>query len=65
MGCDMTIINKNLYNRLCDQELDCLELPIHHMNLGSTLNARSQRIRKRVLMEMIIGDTIRSNCIPV
>ena len=56
-GCEMTIMNENLYNKLRHQGLDCLELPTQHINLVSAFNTRSQRIRKQALLEIIIGDT--------
>jgi hypothetical protein len=53
----MTIINENLYNRLRHQGMDCLELPTQDINLVSTFNTRSQRIRKQALLQIIIDAT--------
>jgi hypothetical protein len=56
-GCELSIINEQLYNKLRLLELNCLELPTQHLNLVSAFNERSKRIRKQALLEIQIGDS--------
>ena len=56
-GCEMSVFNENLYNRLRHAGLDCLELPTQHTNLVSTFNNKSRRVRNQALLEFSIGDT--------
>jgi hypothetical protein len=37
-GCEITILNEQLYNKLRLLGLNCLELPTQHLNLVSALN---------------------------
>jgi hypothetical protein len=56
-GCDMLILNEQLYNKLRLLGLNCLELPRQHISLISALNERSKRLRKQALLEIQIGDS--------
>ena len=56
-GCELSILNEQLYNKLRLLGLNCLELPTQHLNLVSAFNERSKRIRKQALLEMQIGDS--------
>jgi hypothetical protein len=51
-GCEMSILNEQLYNKLRLLGLNCLELPTQHLNLVSKFNERSKRIRKQELLEI-------------
>ena len=46
-GCDLSILNEQLYNKLYLLGLKCLELPTQHLNLVSAFNERSKSIRKQ------------------
>ena len=56
-GCELSILNEQLYNKLRLLGLNCLELPTQHLNLVSAFNERSKRIRKQALLEIQIGDS--------
>jgi len=56
-GCELSILNEQLYNKLRLLGLNCLELPTQHPNLVSAFNERSKRIRKQALLEIQIGDS--------
>jgi hypothetical protein len=56
-GCELSILNEQLYNKLRHLGLNCLELPTQHLNLVSAFNERSRRIRKQALLEIQIGDS--------
>jgi hypothetical protein len=56
-GCELSILNEQLYNKLRLLGLNCLELPTQHLNLVSAFNGRSKRIRKQALLEIQIGDS--------
>jgi hypothetical protein len=53
----MSILNKNLYNKLRHAGLQCLELPTQHVNLVSAFSNQSKRVKKQALLEVNIGDT--------
>ena len=55
-GCEVSILNEQLYNKLRLLGLNCLELPTQHLNLVSPFN-ESKRMRKQVLLEIQIGDS--------
>jgi hypothetical protein len=56
-GCELSILNEQLYNKVRLLGLNCLELPTQHLNLVRAFNERSERIRKQALLEIQIGDT--------
>jgi hypothetical protein len=56
-GCELSILNKQLYNKLRLLGLNCLELPTQHLNLVSAFNEKSKRIRKQTLLGIQIGDS--------
>ena len=56
-GCELSILNEQLYNKVRFLGLNCLELPTQHLNLVSAFNERSKRIRKQALLEIQIGDS--------
>ena len=55
-GCEVSILNEQLYNKLRHLGLNCLELPIQHLNLVSAFNERSKRIEKQALLQIQIGN---------
>jgi hypothetical protein len=46
MGCELSIINEHLSNKLQHEGLKCFELPTQHVNLVSVFNKKSNRVRK-------------------
>ena len=56
-GCEMSILNEYLYNKLKHAGLNCLELPTQHVNLVSAFNDKSKRVKKQALLEVNIGTT--------
>lgn len=54
-GCELSIMNEHLYNRLRHRGLKCLELPTQHVNLISAFNKKSNRVRKQAMLEVEIG----------
>jgi len=56
-GCELSILNEQLYNKSRLLGLDCLELPTQHLSLVSAFNERNKRIRKPALLEIQIGDS--------
>jgi hypothetical protein len=55
-GCELSILNEQLYNKLRLLGLDCLELPVEPFSSVRAFNERSKRIRKQHL-EIQIGDS--------
>jgi len=49
-GCEMSILNENLYNKLRQSGLQSLELPTQHVNLVSAFNYKSKRVKKQALL---------------
>jgi len=56
-GCELSILNENLYNKLKHAVLQCPELPTQHVNLVSAFNDKSKRVKKQALLEVNIGGT--------
>jgi len=56
-GCELSIMNEHLYNRLRHEGLNCLELPTQHVNLLSAFNKKSNRVKKQAMIEVSIGDS--------
>ena len=56
-GCELSILNENLYDKLKHAGLQCLELPTQHVNLVSAFNDKSKRVKKQALLEVNIGGT--------
>jgi len=55
-GCELSIMNEHLYNRLRHEGLNCFELPTQHVNLLSAFNEKSNRVKKQAMLDVIIGD---------
>jgi len=55
-GCELSIMNEHLYNRLRHEGLKCLELPTQHINLLSAFSKKSNRIKKQATLEVNIGN---------
>jgi len=56
-GCEMSIRNEQLFNKLRLFGLSCLEFPTQHLNLVSVVNDRIKSIRKQALLEIQVGDS--------
>ena len=56
-GCEISILNEDLYNKLRHAGLECLELRTQHVNLVSAFNNKSKRVKKQALLEVNIGGT--------
>jgi hypothetical protein len=56
-GCEMSIPNKNLYNKLRHAGLQCLELLTQHVSLVSAFSNNSKRVKKQALLEVNVGGT--------
>jgi len=54
--CELSIMNKHLYNRLRHEGLKCFELPTQHVNLLSARNKKSNRAKKQAMLRVKIGD---------
>ena len=46
-GCEMSILNEQLYNKLKHAGLKCLELPTQHVNLVSAFNDKNKRVKNK------------------
>ena len=55
-GCELSIMNEHLYNRLRHEGLKCFELPTQHVNLLSAFNKKSNRVKKQAMLDVKIGD---------
>jgi hypothetical protein len=55
-GCEMSIMNEQLYNGLRHKGFKCLELPAQNINLVSAFNRKSNRIKKQALLDFKIGN---------
>jgi hypothetical protein len=56
-GCELSILNEQFFNKLRLLGLNFPELPTQHLNLVSTFDERSKRIRKQALLEVQICDS--------
>ena len=56
-GCELSILNEQLYDKLRLLGLNCVELPTQHLSLVSAFNEKSKRIKKQALLEIQIGDS--------
>lgn len=55
-GCEFSIMNEHLYNRLRHEGLKCFELPTQHVNLLGAFNKKSNRVKKQAMLDVSIGD---------
>jgi hypothetical protein len=55
-GCELSVMNGHLYNRLRHGGLKCFELPTQHVNLLSAFNKKSNRVKKQAMLDVSIGD---------
>jgi hypothetical protein len=55
-GCELSIMNEHLYNKLRHEGLECFELPTQHVNLLSPFNKKSNRVKKQAMLGLNIGD---------
>ena len=55
-GCELSIMNEHLYNRLRHEGLKCFELPTQHVNLLSAFNKKSNKVKKQAMLDESIGD---------
>jgi len=55
-GCELSIMNEHLYNKLRHEGLRCFELPTQHVNLLSAFNKKSNRVKKLAMLDVSIGD---------
>jgi len=56
-GCELSILNKQLYDKLQLLGLNCLELPTQHFNLVSAFYERNKRIKKQALLKIQRADS--------
>jgi hypothetical protein len=56
-GCELSIMNEHLYNKLRHEGLKCFELPTQHVNLLSAFNRKSNRIKKQAMLDLNIGNS--------
>jgi hypothetical protein len=56
-GCEMSILNEQLYNKVRLLGVNCLQLPTQHLNLVSAFNDRSKSIKKQARLEIQVGDS--------
>ena len=56
-GCELSILNEQLNDKLLPFGLNCLELPTQHLSLVIVFNEKSNRIRKQALLKIQIGDS--------
>jgi predicted aspartyl protease len=55
-GCELSIMNEHLYNKLRHEGLKCFELPTQHINLVSAFNKKSNRVKKQAMLDLSIGN---------
>jgi hypothetical protein len=55
-GCELSIMNEHLYNRLRHEGFKCFELPTQQVNLLSACNKTSNRVKKQAMLDVKIGD---------
>jgi hypothetical protein len=55
-GCELSIMNEHLYNRLRHEGLRCCELPTQHVNLLSAFNKKSHRVKKQAMLDVEISN---------
>jgi hypothetical protein len=55
-GCELTLMNENLYDRIKQRGNKYLELPAQHLTLVSAFNDKSRRVRKQTMLPVKSGD---------
>jgi hypothetical protein len=55
-GCELSIMNDYLYNRLRLEGLKCFELSTQHVNLLSAFSKKSSWVKKQAMLGVSIGE---------
>jgi hypothetical protein len=56
-GCEMSILNENLYKKLRHAGSKCPELPTQHVSRVSVINNKCKMVKNQALLEVHIGST--------
>jgi len=51
-GCELSIMNEHLYNRLRHEGLKCFELPTQHVNFLSAFNKESNMVKQQAMLDV-------------
>jgi hypothetical protein len=54
-GCELTIMNKNLYEKMKQRGNKYIELPVQHLTLVSAFNDKSRRVKRQILLPVKLG----------
>jgi CxxC motif-containing protein len=57
-GCELTIMNENLYERIRQKGNSYLELPAQHLTLVSAFNDKGKQVKKQIFVPVKIGDVV-------
>jgi len=57
-GCELTLMNENLYERIKQWGNKYLELPAQHLTLVSAFNDKSWRVRRRIFVPVKLGTVV-------
>ena len=55
-GCELTIMNENLYEKIRQKGNTYLELPAQHLTLVSAFNDKGKRVKKQIFMPVKLGN---------
>jgi hypothetical protein len=56
--CELTIINKDLYEKILRAGNNYLELPTQHLTLVSAFNDKGKQVKKQMFVPITVGDVL-------
>jgi hypothetical protein len=62
-GCESSIMNERLYNRLRYEGLKCFQLPTQHVSLLSTFNTKINSSKRQAMLPVNIADVTLSQIV--
>ena len=57
-GCELTVMNEDLYERIKQRGNKYLELPAQHLTLVSAFNGKSRRVKRQIFVPMNLGTVV-------
>jgi len=57
-GCELTVMNEDLYERMKQRGNKYLELPAQHLTLVSAFNDKSRRVKRQIFVPMNLGTVV-------
>jgi hypothetical protein len=57
-GCELTIMNQDLYKKIQREGNNYLELPTQHLTLVSAFNDKGKQVKKQMFVPITVGDVL-------